>query len=42
MKALMYHYVRPWPEDLPYFRYLHIDDFCRQLDWLQKTFSFPS
>ncbi|MEE2997954.1 MAG: polysaccharide deacetylase family protein [Pseudomonadota bacterium] len=42
MKALMYHYVRPAPVGLPYFRYLHVDDFCRQLDWLQARFPFPS
>jgi len=29
----MYHYVRPAPEELPFFRYLHVDDFIRQLDW---------
>lgn len=42
MKALMYHYVRPSPDGLPYFRYLHIDDFRLQLDWLQERFRFPS
>lgn len=36
LKALMYHYVRPAPEDLPFFRYLHIEDFRRQLDWVQS------
>jgi peptidoglycan/xylan/chitin deacetylase (PgdA/CDA1 family) len=33
----MYHYVRPAPADLPYFRYLHVDDFRRQLDHLMAT-----
>lgn len=42
MKALMYHYVRPAPVGLPYFRYLHVDDFRRQLDWLQARFAFPT
>jgi peptidoglycan/xylan/chitin deacetylase (PgdA/CDA1 family) len=37
MKAIMYHYVRPAPEQLPYFRYLHIDDFARQLDWFARN-----
>ena len=37
MKAIMYHYVRPAPEQLPYFRYLHIDDFTRQLDWFARN-----
>lgn len=32
MKAIMYHYVREATPDLPYFRYLHVDDFRRQLD----------
>lgn len=34
MKALMYHYVRTVPEGLPHFRYLHMDNFRLQLDWL--------
>src|SRR3546814_12503742 len=42
MKALMYHYVRPAPADLPYFRYLHIDSFRRQLDWIEATHGFVS
>lgn len=42
MKALMYHYVRPEHEDLPYFRYLHVDDFARQLDWLELNHGFIS
>ncbi len=40
MKAIMYHYVRPEPADAPFFRYLHIDDFRRQLDHFDKTFGF--
>jgi len=42
MKAIMYHYVRPERTDLPYHRYLHVDDFCRQLDWLEQTCGFVS
>ena len=42
MKAVMYHYVRPEPEHLPYFRYLHLEDFRRQLDWLDETYGFVS
>lgn len=38
MKAVMYHYVRPAPEGLPFFRYLHLDDFRRQLDHFQRQF----
>ena len=37
MKAVMYHYVRPEPDDLPYLRYLHVDDFRRQLDHFEAT-----
>ena len=33
MKAVMYHYIRPGVKDLPYFRYLALDDFRRQLDY---------
>jgi len=40
MKALMYHYVRPQPRDLPYFRYLHVDDFRNQLDFLAAADRF--
>ena len=40
MKVVMYHYVRPTPERLPYFRYLHIDDFAKQLDWFAQNEHF--
>jgi peptidoglycan/xylan/chitin deacetylase (PgdA/CDA1 family) len=40
MKAIMYHYVRPAPERLPYFRYLHVADFARQLDWFAVHHGF--
>lgn len=40
MKALMYHYIREGSEDLPYFRYLHIDDFRAQLDELSSQHNF--
>jgi len=33
MKGVMYHYVREHRDDLPYFTYLHIDSFERQLDY---------
>ena len=38
MKAVTYHYVREGSPELPYFRYLHIDDFCRQLDHFQSEY----
>jgi peptidoglycan/xylan/chitin deacetylase (PgdA/CDA1 family) len=37
MKAVMYHYVRPEPDEMPYLRYLHVDDFRRQLDHFEAT-----
>lgn len=37
MKALMYHYVRPEPGGLRHYRYLHADDFRRQLDHLAES-----
>jgi peptidoglycan/xylan/chitin deacetylase (PgdA/CDA1 family) len=40
MKAIMYHYVRPAPDKLPYFRYLHVEDFARQLDWFAEHEGF--
>ena len=40
LKALMYHYVRSDREDLPYFKYLHIEDFRGQLDWLAASKGF--
>ena len=40
MKAIMYHYVREAPSRLPYFRYLHVEDFARQLDWFAENHRF--
>jgi len=40
LKAIMYHYVRPDREDLPNFRHLHVEDFCRQLDYFEATSGF--
>lgn len=42
MKAIMYHYVREPSDAYPRLRFLHIDNFCRQLDALQENFVFPS
>ncbi len=42
MKAIMYHYVRPDSGGMPYFRYLSLDDFRRQLDHLASTTGFVS
>jgi peptidoglycan/xylan/chitin deacetylase (PgdA/CDA1 family) len=40
MKAIMYHYVRHRRDDLPYFRYLDFDNFCKQLDYFQERYGF--
>lgn len=42
MKAIMYHYVRPFNEDLPYFKNLHIEDFSKQLDFFENEYGFVS
>jgi len=42
MKAIMYHYVRPDAAGMPYFRYLALDDFCRQLDLFEERHGFVS
>jgi len=38
----MYHYVRPYSENLPYFKSLSLDDFCLQLDFFENNFGFVS
>jgi len=38
MKAVMYHYVRQATQALPFFRYLHIDNFIQQLDWFEREY----
>jgi peptidoglycan/xylan/chitin deacetylase (PgdA/CDA1 family) len=40
MKVLYYHYVRPAPADMPHFRYLHLEDFRAQLDYLSESHGF--
>jgi len=40
VKAIMYHYVRPEPEGLPYLRYMHLNDFCNQLEFFEKEYGF--
>ena len=40
MKPVMYHYVRPCAEGLPYFPYLALADFERQLDTFASTYGF--
>lgn len=40
MKIIMYHYVRPVDNELPYLRYLPLDVFRRQLDFFAKCYGF--
>ncbi len=42
MKSFMYHYVRCGSADLPWFRYLHVQDFKKQLDVFQGVYDFVS
>jgi peptidoglycan/xylan/chitin deacetylase (PgdA/CDA1 family) len=42
MKAIMYHYVRQDDPVLPYFRYLQVDDFRKQLDYFVSEFRLPT
>lgn len=42
MKTIMYHYVRPAAPGLPYFPYLALADFERQLDHFAATHGFVS
>lgn len=40
MKVIMYHYVRTSSKDFPFFRYLSVENFCKQLDFFEKEFGF--
>ena len=40
MKPVMYHYVRPTVDALPYFAYLSLLDFQRQLDSFERSCGF--
>ena len=42
MKAIMYHYVQEFDNNLPNFRYLDINNFKKQLDFFEKNFGFVS
>ena len=42
MKAIMYHYVREYNSKVPYFRYLDIKNFEKQLDYFEEKFGFVS
>jgi peptidoglycan/xylan/chitin deacetylase (PgdA/CDA1 family) len=40
VKPVMYHYVRPSAPGLPYFPYLRLADFERQLDHFEQSYGF--
>jgi len=40
MKAVMYHYVRPDSSQAPWYYYLDLDDFRKQLDYFESEFGF--
>lgn len=40
MKAIMYHYVRPFDPKYPNFNNLHIEDFRNQLDFFEQEYGF--
>lgn len=42
MKAVMYHYVRPFDPSMPFLKHLHMDDFRRQLDHFEQHGGFVS
>ncbi len=42
MKAIMYHYVRDDDSTLSHLRYLHVEDFRKQLDYFMQNFGVVS
>lgn len=42
MKAIMYHYVRPFSLEFPYFKHLHFEDFQKQLDYFSGKEGYVS
>ena len=40
MKAIMYHYVQPFNEKLPYFHYLNIRNFEKQILYFKSKYKF--
>ena len=35
-KVIMYHYIKSFNKALPYFSFLHLDDFKKQINYLEK------
>ena len=42
MKAIMYHYVQEFNKNLPRLKFLHIDNFRKQLDFFESHYGFVS
>jgi len=42
LRLVMYHYVRDFSSEIPCLRFLHFDDFRRQLDVFQRRYNFPT
>lgn len=42
MKAIMYHYVQEFNKNLPKLKFLHIDNFRKQLDFFESHYGFVS
>jgi len=42
MKAVMYHYIREYNSQLPFFRFLDIKNFKKQLDFFEAEYGFVS
>ena len=40
--AVTYHYVRQFRPDLPFFTYLDIENFNKQISWFRQYYNFPS
>jgi peptidoglycan/xylan/chitin deacetylase (PgdA/CDA1 family) len=41
-RAIMYHYVRSSSGELPYFRYLPVENFEKQICWIRRNLAVPS
>ncbi|HAQ23864.1 MAG TPA: polysaccharide deacetylase, partial [Acidimicrobiaceae bacterium] len=42
MKAVMYHYVRKVDLEFPYFRFLELGEFSKQLEFFGNQYGFVS
>ena len=42
MKAVMYHYVREYDSRLPFFKFLDVKNFEKQLDYFTSEYGFVS